>query len=133
MAQIPETPLLNMLNFETLIATKARRAISEMARRRCWSSGCGAQSRGGANEATRRFLIGGADFSSNVGMSHAGAGAQGHSTPPQHGPTPPSWRWGMGELGVSPGLRHLTRTTVCCWWTPSTRWGAACPTPSKGL
>lgn len=70
MAQILETPLLNMLNYQTLIATKAAR-IREVARgglllefglRR-------AQDRG-ANAGARAALIGGADFSSNVGISH---------------------------------------------------------------
>lgn len=27
-------------------------------------------------------------------------------------------------------LRRRARTTPCCWWTPTARWKAACPTPS---
>ncbi len=69
LAQLLETPLLNMLNFSTLIATKAARVrhsaeaglVLEFGLRR-------AQGRGG-NQATRAALIGGADRSSNVGMS----------------------------------------------------------------
>jgi nicotinate phosphoribosyltransferase len=70
MAQILETPLLNQLNYQTLIATKASR-IRESARggmlidfglRR-------AQDRGG-NAGARGALIGGADFTSSVGISH---------------------------------------------------------------
>jgi nicotinate phosphoribosyltransferase len=69
MAQILETALLNRLNFQTLVATKASRirdvaggaTVMEFGLRR-------AQGRGG-NEATRAALIGGADFSSNVGVS----------------------------------------------------------------
>ncbi len=70
MAQVLETPLLNQLNYQTLIATKASR-IHESARggqlidfglRR-------AQDRGG-NAGARGALIGGADFSSSVGISH---------------------------------------------------------------
>jgi len=70
MAQILETSLLNHLNFQTLIATKAALihdiarggTILEFGLRR-------AQERGG-NAGTRAALIGGADFSSNVGVSH---------------------------------------------------------------
>jgi nicotinate phosphoribosyltransferase len=70
MAQILETPLLNQLNYQTLIATKASR-IREIA-------GGGmlidfglrrAQDRGG-NAGARGALIGGADFTSSVGISH---------------------------------------------------------------
>lgn len=70
MAQVLETALLNQLNYQTLIATKAAR-IKESARggtvlefglRR-------AQGKGGIS-GTRAALIGGADFSSNVGASH---------------------------------------------------------------
>lgn len=70
LAQILETPLLNYLNYQTLIATKASRV---------WESGRGrpvidfglrrAQGKGG-NAGARAALIGGADFSSNVGISH---------------------------------------------------------------
>lgn len=70
MAQILESPLLNMLNYQTLIATKASRIrqcgsgqlLLEFGLRR-------AQDRG-ANAGARAALIGGADFSSNVGISH---------------------------------------------------------------
>ncbi len=69
MAQILETPLLNQLNYQILIATKAARMhdsgrgqlLLEFGWRR-------AQDRGG-NAGTRAALIGGADFSSNVGTS----------------------------------------------------------------
>ena len=69
-AQLLETSLLNHLNFQTLIATKAARirevgrgqTVLEFGLRR-------AQDRAG-NAGTRAALIGGADFSSNVGMSH---------------------------------------------------------------
>jgi len=70
MAQILETPLLNHLNYQTLIATKAARIhqscrgqlVMEFGLRR-------AQERGGIAGA-RAALIGGADFTSNVGISH---------------------------------------------------------------
>jgi nicotinate phosphoribosyltransferase len=69
MAQILETALLNQLNYQTLIATKAARirevsrmsAVLEFGLRR-------GQGRG-ANAGTRAALIGGADFTSNVGLS----------------------------------------------------------------
>lgn len=83
MAQILETALLNHLNFETLIATKAARIrdcgraqlFLEFGLRR-------AHGRGGIS-GTRAALIGGADYSSNVGTSYAlgipPKGTHGHS------------------------------------------------------
>lgn len=69
MAQILETPLLNQLNFQTLIATKAAR-IWESARGQPLIEFGLRRAQGlGANVATRAALIGGVDFSSNVGMS----------------------------------------------------------------
>jgi nicotinate phosphoribosyltransferase len=70
MIQILETPLLNHLNYQTLIATKAARVreagrgqlLLEFGLRR-------AQDRA-ASAGARAALIGGADFSSNVGISH---------------------------------------------------------------
>lgn len=70
MAQLLETALLNQLNYQTLIATKAARikdsargaTVLEFGLRR-------AQGKGGIS-GTRAALIGGADFSSNVGASH---------------------------------------------------------------
>lgn len=79
LAQLLETALLNVLNYQTLVATKAarishaaalggqdterRRVVLEFGMRRAQGLG--------ANAATRAALIGGADYSSNVGMSHA--------------------------------------------------------------
>lgn len=70
MAQILETPFLNRLNYPTLIATKASRvsdaargaAVLEFGMRRGPHSGVHAGGRGA--------LIGGADFTSNVALSH---------------------------------------------------------------
>jgi nicotinate phosphoribosyltransferase len=70
MAQILESALLNKLNYQTLIATKAARlryvagdaTILEFGMRRAQAEG--------ANAGTRAALIGGADFSSNAGISH---------------------------------------------------------------
>lgn len=70
MAQILETPLLNMLNYQTLIATKAAR-IREIGRGQLMLDfGMRRAQAGAANSGTRAALIGGADFSSNVGISH---------------------------------------------------------------
>jgi nicotinate phosphoribosyltransferase len=69
-AQILETPLLNQLNFQTLIATKACR-IKEMGRRQLLIDfGARRAQDRGAIAGVRGALIGGADFSSNVGISH---------------------------------------------------------------
>jgi nicotinate phosphoribosyltransferase len=71
MAQILETALLNFLNYPTLIATKAAR-IRESARGRPLLEFGVRRAQGlGAIPGTRAALIGGADFSSNVGVSHA--------------------------------------------------------------
>jgi nicotinate phosphoribosyltransferase len=70
MAQILETALLNQLNFQTLIATKAAR-IRESGRAQLMLEFGLRRAHGkGANAGARAALIGGADFSSNVGISH---------------------------------------------------------------
>jgi nicotinate phosphoribosyltransferase len=69
MAQILETSLLNHLNFQTLIATKAAR-IREIGRGQVMLEfGLRRGQDKGANAGTRAALIGGADFTSNVGVS----------------------------------------------------------------
>jgi nicotinate phosphoribosyltransferase len=71
MAQILETALLNKLNFHTLIATKTSRIRQQIGRGQLMLE-FGAR-RGhdrGSNAGARAALIGGADFSSNVGISH---------------------------------------------------------------
>jgi nicotinate phosphoribosyltransferase len=69
-AQILETSLLNHLNYQTLVATRAARIhesgrgqpLIEFGMRRAHDKG--------ANAGARAALIGGADFTSNVGISH---------------------------------------------------------------
>lgn len=69
MAQILETALLNQLNYQTLIATKAAR-IREVSRASMvLEFGLRRGQDRGANAGTRAALIGGADFTSNVGLS----------------------------------------------------------------
>jgi nicotinate phosphoribosyltransferase len=69
MAQVLETPLLNKLNYQILIATKAAR-IHEIGRGRLLLEFGMRRAQGkGANAGGRAALIGGADFSSNVGIS----------------------------------------------------------------
>ena len=68
-AQILETSLLNQLNYQTLIATKASR-IHEIGRKRpVLEFGLRRAQGKGGNAGTRAALIGGADYSSNVGLS----------------------------------------------------------------
>lgn len=70
MAQILETPLLNLLNYQILIATKAAR-LREVARSSTvLEFGMRRGPERGSNAGGRAALIGGADFSSNVGLSH---------------------------------------------------------------
>ncbi len=69
MAQILETALLNQINFQTLIATKAARVRESARGGMVLEFGLRRAQNGGGNAGTRAALIGGADFSSNVGMS----------------------------------------------------------------
>ncbi len=69
-AQILETSLLNHLNYQTLIATKAARIRESGRRRLLMEFGLRRGQEKGANAGTRAAFIGGADFSSNVGVSH---------------------------------------------------------------
>ncbi len=69
-AQILETSLLNQLNFQILIATKASR-IKEVTRNQLLLEfGTRRAQDRGANAGIRAALIGGADYTSNVGISH---------------------------------------------------------------
>ncbi len=71
LAQIVETSLLNHINFQTLIATKASRVVEAARGRPVLEFGMRRAPDRGATAASRASLVGGADFSSNVGMSHA--------------------------------------------------------------
>lgn len=71
MAQILETSLLNHMNFQTLVATRAARMQQAAAGRPILEFGLRRAQGYGANPGVRAALIGGADFSSNVGASHA--------------------------------------------------------------
>jgi len=70
LSQIIETPLLNQLNFQTLIATKASRIKETAKGQPLIDFGVRRAQDRGANAAARAALIGGADFSSNVGISY---------------------------------------------------------------
>ncbi len=71
MAQILETPLLNRLNYPTLIATKASR-VKEAARGGLvMEFGMRRGPEAGADAGGRAALIGGCDFTSNVAVSEA--------------------------------------------------------------
>ncbi|MCP3997315.1 MAG: nicotinate phosphoribosyltransferase, partial [bacterium] len=68
--QILETSLLNRLNYPTLIATKASRIHEAAGGRPALEFGMRRGPASGANPGGRAALIGGADFTSNVGISH---------------------------------------------------------------
>lgn len=70
MAQILETRLLNGLNFQTLIATKAARLRESAGGALVLEFGIRRAHGLGGIAGTRAALIGGADFSSNAGISH---------------------------------------------------------------
>jgi len=69
MAQVLETSLLNHLNYQTLIATKAARIRLGGRGRLLLEFGLRRGPEKGANAGARAALIGGADFTSNVGIS----------------------------------------------------------------
>src|SRR5688572_27836037 len=70
MAQILETSLLNHLNYPVLIATKASRIRQAGRGKMLLEFGVRRAHEKGANAGARAALIGGADFTSNVGLSH---------------------------------------------------------------
>ncbi|HEX2155014.1 MAG TPA: nicotinate phosphoribosyltransferase [Acidimicrobiia bacterium] len=70
LAQIVETPLLNHLNFQTLIATKASRVVEAARGGSVLEFGMRRGPERGATAASRASLVGGVGFSSNAGMSH---------------------------------------------------------------
>ncbi len=98
MAQILETSLLNHLNFETLIATKAARVSQASRGRPVLEFGLRRSAGRGGNAAARGALIGGAAASSNVGMSHV-MGVQPKGTH-AHSMVQVFMSLGEGELGA---------------------------------
>jgi len=68
-AQILETALLNRLNYQILIATKASRIREAGCRQLMMEFGARRGQDRGANAGARAALIGGADFTSNAGIS----------------------------------------------------------------
>ena len=105
MAQIVETALLNKLNFQTLIATKAARLVESGRGRPVLEFGLRRAQGSGANDGTRAALIGGADFSSNVGASHA-LGLQPKGTH-AHSMVQLFMTLGQGELGAFRAFAEL--------------------------
>ncbi|MBQ7529283.1 nicotinate phosphoribosyltransferase [bacterium] len=71
MAQILETPLLNIINFQTLIATKSSRIRHSCGSRLLMEFGLRRAHGMGGNQGARAALIGGCDYTSNVGLSYA--------------------------------------------------------------
>ena len=69
-AQLLETALLNQLNYQILIATKASRIKDIVKENSVLEFGARRAHDRGANAGARAALIGGADFSSNVGISY---------------------------------------------------------------
>lgn len=98
MAQILETPLLNHLNYPVLVATKAARMVESGRGRPLMEFGLRRAQGDGGNVGTRAALIGGADFSSNVGMSHV-MGLQPQGTH-AHSMVQLFMALGEGELGA---------------------------------
>ncbi len=97
-AQIVETALLNHINYQTLIATKAARIRESAGSGLIIEYGLRRAQNGGGNAATRAAMIGGADVSSNVGLSLA------MDLPPKgthaHSLVQAAIALGLGELGA---------------------------------
>jgi nicotinate phosphoribosyltransferase len=97
-AQLLETALLNHINYQTLIATKAARMRESAGAALVLEFGLRRAQDTGANAGTRAALIGGADFSSNLGMSIA------LGLPPKgthaHSMVQAAMVLGLGELGA---------------------------------
>jgi nicotinate phosphoribosyltransferase len=97
-AQLLETSLLNHLNYQTLIATKAARMHRSGRGRLLIDFGMRRGQDRGANAGARAALIGGADFTSNVGISRV------LGYPPKgthaHSMVQIFMALGMGELGA---------------------------------
>jgi nicotinate phosphoribosyltransferase len=96
--QLLETALLNHLNYQTLVATKAARIKESGQGRLVLEFGLRRGQDRAANAGTRAALIGGADFSSNVGMSHV-LGFQPRGTH-AHSMVQAFMAMGEGELGA---------------------------------
>ncbi len=71
MTQILETPFLNRLNYPTLIATKAARVDDAARGSTVLEFGMRRGPHAGVHAGGRAALVGGADFTSNVALSHA--------------------------------------------------------------
>ncbi len=98
MAQILETALLSHLNYQTLIATKAARMFESGRGRPILEFGLRRAHEKGANAGARAALVGGAGFTSNVGVSAAvGLPAKGTHA---HSMVQLFMALGMGELGA---------------------------------
>jgi len=98
MAQILETTLLSHLNYQTLIATKAARMFESGRGRPVLEFGLRRAHEKGANAGARAALVGGASFTSNVGVSAAvGLPAKGTHA---HSMVQLFMALGMGELGA---------------------------------
>ena len=98
MAQILETALLNQLNFQTLIATKASRVVDAARGRPVLEFGLRRAPERGGSAASRAALIGGAVASSNVGLSHAVGRTPGGTH--AHSMVQAFMALGEGELGA---------------------------------
>ena len=97
-AQILETSLLNHLNYQTLVATKASRIADNGMGRPVLEFGLRRAQEKGANAGARAALIGGAGYTSNVGLS-ADVGLQPQGTH-AHSMVQLFMALGMGELGA---------------------------------
>jgi putative nicotinate phosphoribosyltransferase len=126
MAQILETPLLNLLNYQTLIATKAARIHASARGGTVLEFGMRRGHAQGVNPAAA--LIGGAT-SAPTSVCRMCWGIRPRARTRQHG----AGLRALGEVNWGLPCRRRFPMTACCWWIRSIRSRAACPTPSLCL
>ena len=128
-AQLLETPLLNQLNFATLIATKAARVVEASHGRPVLEFGMRRAAADGADAASRAAIVGGAVVDVEQRRRLRARAHAGRYPRPLDGPAVPRPRRRASRPRSTPTPTPIP-TTRCCSSTPSTRWAAASPTPS---
>ena len=103
-AQLLETPLLNQLNFATLIATKAARVVEAARGRPVLEFGMRRAAADGADAASRAAIVGGAVSTSNTAVAYELGQHAGRHARPLDGPAVP--RSGRRRAGRVRRLRR---------------------------
>ena len=124
--QLLETPLLNQLNFSTLIATKAARMVEAAQGRPVLEFGMRRAAAEGADAASRASIVGGAVSTSNAAVGLCPRHHAGRNARPLDGPACSS---PSAKESAPPSRRTptYTPTTPSCSSTRSTHSGSGVP------